>query len=280
MAAQSAVMGEAFGKHYQYGKRKISSMTNEEFNKMDGGDIFGSIVTDYVKIIPQIERAMEASQKFQDKVITEIIKIVPRLPGAIVEGLTGGDDEEKITGQLSGIPSYLLPALKLLAAQEQEKLKIAKKDLGPFGLNEVALINELMKYKYTRRQAEVLAKRVENRGITAQEVQSRFSKRLTVITKTVTKGKIPKTKSDKQKMFDTMGNLKRKITRSISGRNLEFSRLTANYTLLKRVSGQVQTLQVRRRIREAQVYIRRVDNEIILFKSQLKALTRRYNAIR
>jgi len=104
MAAQSAVMGEAFGKHYQYGKRKISSMTNEEFNKLDGGDIFGSIVTDYKKIIPQVAQAMTASKEFQDRIISELIAIVPRIPGAIQEGLFGQQQEEPGAGALGNIP--------------------------------------------------------------------------------------------------------------------------------------------------------------------------------
>ncbi len=33
MATQSMVMGDAFGQAFQYGKRKISAMSNEEFNK-------------------------------------------------------------------------------------------------------------------------------------------------------------------------------------------------------------------------------------------------------
>ncbi len=139
MAAQSAVMGEAFGKHYQYGKRKISSMSNEEFNKLDGGDVFGSIVTDYLKIIPQIQRAMEASSDFQDKVISEIIKIVPRIPGAIAEGLTGEQSSSGTAGaQLAGIPSFLLPITgnlnKLLEAQKQVDLAVAKAQQPTGGL--------------------------------------------------------------------------------------------------------------------------------------------------
>ncbi len=106
MAAQSAVMGEAFGKHYQYGKRKISSMTNEEFNKLDGGDIFGSIITDYKKIIPQIEEAMRASKEFQSTVIQEISAIVRSLPQDVLSGLlnTGGSEQPTPKSQLGNIP--------------------------------------------------------------------------------------------------------------------------------------------------------------------------------
>ncbi len=43
MGAQSLVLGKAFGEGFQYGKRKISAMTNEEFNKLTPSDIAANL---------------------------------------------------------------------------------------------------------------------------------------------------------------------------------------------------------------------------------------------
>ncbi len=88
MAGQSLMMGEAFGKGFQYGKRKISSMSNEEFNALTPGDLGKSITTDYNAVIPHLERAIQDSKEFQTLVISELIRIIPTIPGAILEGLS------------------------------------------------------------------------------------------------------------------------------------------------------------------------------------------------
>lgn len=192
MAAQSAVMGEAFGKHYQYGKRKISSMTNEQFNKMDGGDIFGSIVTDYLKIIPQIQKAMTASNEFQSLVIQEIAGIVRSLPSDIVQGFTQGGSTADTATLLDIIKNAALGPVG--SDIINQILPSADASPGPAtktgGLVGESLTLEIMKYNYTRAQASVLSRRIENQNISAQEVQSKWGWRLKgeeTITKHITK---------------------------------------------------------------------------------------------
>lgn len=53
---QSAATGEGFGMPYQYSKRKISAMSNEEFNMMDGAKIAEISLSDiraYVDALPE-----------------------------------------------------------------------------------------------------------------------------------------------------------------------------------------------------------------------------------
>ncbi len=271
MAAQSAVMGEAFGKHYQYGKRKISSMTNAEFNKLDGGDVFGSIVTDYVKIIPQIERAMNASQKFQDKVLKEIIAIIPRLPQTIIEGLTGGDSGTQGT-QLSGIPSFLLPATaglgKLKEAERQGKLIEAKKQ--QHGLHGEALTKEIMKYNYTRKQASVLSRRTENQHMTPQSVLSKWGHR----NKTVTKKVIAK-KPDKRMIQANISNSTKQIKRYSQLITLNASRLRALWTQYASLNKATRTKSQAQTIRNVKipVIVRAIRQYEALKKSHQVRLT-------
>ncbi len=88
MAGQSLAMGEAFGKGFQYGKRKISSMTNEDFNKMDFGQLSASIATDYRMLIPHLSQSVKDSNEFQRLIINEMANIVRTLPADIISGLT------------------------------------------------------------------------------------------------------------------------------------------------------------------------------------------------
>ncbi len=94
MAGQSLMMGEAFGKGFQYGKRKISAMSNEEFNKLTPGDLGQGIQTDYAAIIPHLGQAVKQSSDFQSLVIKEIIDVIKNLPADIIGGFTGTSNPE------------------------------------------------------------------------------------------------------------------------------------------------------------------------------------------
>ncbi len=69
MAGQSMLMGDAFGKSYQYGKRKISALTNEEFNELTPADLAKDITADLQALIPELKVAMQASTEFQGQII-------------------------------------------------------------------------------------------------------------------------------------------------------------------------------------------------------------------
>ncbi len=90
MAGQSMVMGEAFGKSYQYGKRKISAMSNEEFNALTPQQLGKDLVADYLQLLPSLKEAVGKSSEFQSFVIQELAEIVKNLPADIYQGLTQG----------------------------------------------------------------------------------------------------------------------------------------------------------------------------------------------
>ncbi len=111
MAGQSMIMGESFGKGFQYGKRKISSMSNEEFNAMTADDLGRELATDYTAIIPHLEQAVRASSDFQQMIIQELIKIIPNFVDQL---LGGGTAEQGGTGSRlppAGIPAFLTPII-------------------------------------------------------------------------------------------------------------------------------------------------------------------------
>ncbi len=92
MAAQSMMMGDAFGKSFQYGKRKISAMTNEEFNAMGPDDLAQEIVTDYKAVIRHMPEALKDSRDFQALVFEELGEIVKSIPDVIIKFFGGSQD--------------------------------------------------------------------------------------------------------------------------------------------------------------------------------------------
>jgi len=95
MAGQSLAMGEAFGKGFQYGKRKISSMSNEEFNALDFQKLSESIHTDYKVMIPSLIQSIEESTKLQGAVFDALGKVILSIPKEILDFV--GDIGKQIT---------------------------------------------------------------------------------------------------------------------------------------------------------------------------------------
>ncbi len=109
MAAQSAVMGEAFGKHFQYGKRKISAMSNEEFNKLTSADLFDDTLHGFKEMIPMLEQSMRRTEGLQSFVIEQLIRYVRSLPADIIAGF------QPQAGEQSSIAGNVVEALGSIA---------------------------------------------------------------------------------------------------------------------------------------------------------------------
>ncbi len=87
MAGQSFAMGEAFGKGFQFGKRKISSMTNEQFNKLTGPQAFAETTADITAMIPTMSSAMEKFHTLQTDIILKMIDYISKLPADVLPQL-------------------------------------------------------------------------------------------------------------------------------------------------------------------------------------------------
>ncbi len=87
MAGQSFAMGEAFGKGFQYGKRKVSSMTNEEFNASSGPQMFAETTADITQMIPTMSNAMEKFHTLQTDIILKMIDYIAKLPAEVLPDL-------------------------------------------------------------------------------------------------------------------------------------------------------------------------------------------------
>ncbi len=97
MAGQSFAMGEAFGKGFQYGKRRISAQTNEEFNKMSAKDHFLETTADIKSMIPEMKSAMSSFAFLQQDIIKELLGYIKDTTGTIIEEVhdTGTDAAQK-----------------------------------------------------------------------------------------------------------------------------------------------------------------------------------------
>jgi len=89
MAAQSFAMGEAFGKGFQSGKRRVSSMTNAKFNATSQIQMFQETTADINGMIPAMKAQMSNFTLLQSDIIKELVSYVRKLPADVFAGLTG-----------------------------------------------------------------------------------------------------------------------------------------------------------------------------------------------
>ncbi len=102
MAAQSFAMGHAFGTSFQYGKRKISSMSNEEFNALSATDLHGELQADIRAMIPNMNQSFKIMEQFQIDIINSMVNTL-KLAGEqffrwITTGKTGTEEFQTETG--------------------------------------------------------------------------------------------------------------------------------------------------------------------------------------
>ncbi len=110
MGAQSLVLGKAFGEGFQYGKRKISAMTNEEFNRLTPSDIANNSRKELQEMIPSLKASITDMREFQTFIVHELIETVKQLPSDVFSGVTGqgrgtpAGDAFDLTASAFGLP--------------------------------------------------------------------------------------------------------------------------------------------------------------------------------
>ncbi len=117
MATQSMVMGQAFGMSFQYGKRKISAMSNEEFNATKLQDLATDMYATYKLIIPNLKQSINDSQDLQRYIVASLLDMPRDLLSAFFEGLTGSttaptgtEGGEVAVGKETAEESFLPPS--------------------------------------------------------------------------------------------------------------------------------------------------------------------------
>ncbi len=102
MAGQSFAMGEAFGKGFQYGKRRISAMTNEEFNAMSAKDHFEETTADISAMIPSMKSQMNNFSTLQTDIIKTLIEQLKDAGITIGEAIGSSATETFVQGPPGG----------------------------------------------------------------------------------------------------------------------------------------------------------------------------------
>ncbi len=90
MGVQSAVMAKQFGENFQYGKRRISAMSNEEFNRLTPKILMENANVELKAMIPSMEASITEMRTFQTFLIREFIAMIKEAIGAGVGELVGG----------------------------------------------------------------------------------------------------------------------------------------------------------------------------------------------
>ncbi len=116
MGIQSGVMAQQFGMNFQYGKRKISAMSNEEFNKLTPQQMQVDFSTMIEGMIPTFEKSLRDMRPFQRMIFIEMI-------AAFKEAVDLGID---IAKGVVGVPPTGTPDIdphKFLSPKEIEEHK-------------------------------------------------------------------------------------------------------------------------------------------------------------
>ncbi len=74
MGIQSAVMAKSFGENFQFGKRRISAMSNEDFNKLTPKLLMEQNTRELQAMIPSMEKAVLEMRTFQTFLIREFLR--------------------------------------------------------------------------------------------------------------------------------------------------------------------------------------------------------------
>ncbi len=94
MGIQSAVMAKQFGENFQYGKRRISAMSNEEFNKLTPTKLMQRANEELKDMIPSMESSIVEMRTFQTFLIGEFIRMVNDAIGKGLGSIFGFDPKQ------------------------------------------------------------------------------------------------------------------------------------------------------------------------------------------
>jgi len=83
MGAQSLVIGKMFGEGFQYGKRKISAMPNEEFNKLTFEDMMSNARAELKASLPTINASLQDMQPMVEVVVREFFQYISIVTKAV-----------------------------------------------------------------------------------------------------------------------------------------------------------------------------------------------------
>lgn len=92
MSAQSQALAYGFGIDYEYGKRTIKAMSNEQFNSLTASDVTNLVNERNNEILRQLQAQLPAFTQFQSEIIDKQVQVevakANRTPSAMAEIIT------------------------------------------------------------------------------------------------------------------------------------------------------------------------------------------------
>ncbi len=89
MGIQSMVMAKQFGENFQYGKRRISAMSNDDFNKLTPAKLLSNANDELKSQIPLMKQSMEDMRQFQTFIVKEFLLTIRSIIDAGLGKLIG-----------------------------------------------------------------------------------------------------------------------------------------------------------------------------------------------
>ncbi len=131
MGAQSAVMMKMAGENWQYGKRRISAMSNEDFNKMTPIKLYQIETAELQAIIPSIESSLQSMTPLTATIVTEMLntfKVGAQATGAYLNDILNTPLGNIIKGAIVIWMPWLIPLMDkvpdLLVQEEADKIEV------------------------------------------------------------------------------------------------------------------------------------------------------------
>ncbi len=87
MGTQSAIMAKQFGENYEYGRRRIKSLSNEDFNKLTPQQLMATQRAELNTAIPEIMKSIEDMRELQNFIVKEFVALMAAIPKALQEGI-------------------------------------------------------------------------------------------------------------------------------------------------------------------------------------------------
>jgi len=161
MASQSLAMGEAFGKGFQFGKRKISAMSNEDFNKLSAVQMHADVTAEIKDMIPNMRESMRNFATLQPEIIKQLLDYALTVGEAVVEK---GTEVVSETLERASEFDYLKSLMDWIGQQGANNEQATINLLNKSGLGAEARIDQSGKQQQLNNQqketaSKVLAKR-------------------------------------------------------------------------------------------------------------------------
>ncbi len=127
MFMQSAAMALGFGSFFQYGKRKVSAMSNEEFNVLTPEALTAQLMSSINNMIPTVEQSFHQMEQMNEMILQAMAKYFDQAVGFLDRWIT-----QRGQNFVSNIQSGIVDPIAEIPGNIEDfyKNQIATEDFG------------------------------------------------------------------------------------------------------------------------------------------------------